>query len=170
MTSVVLAVLAAFQAAFSGFNLYLAYISISNLQEYEEISEKAAKYSNLAERQLHKTRTTQASGTVAVSVNLPSSNDYDPDVRQILLSFLTSIYLVFSSPSILNRFLAIGGNAAALLAASQHVGAFWRRKAKIPLPGVGDYNEAISKTHQVRLNMVYMAAGWVGLGILSIFL
>jgi hypothetical protein len=61
------------------------------------------------------------------------------------------------------------GNFAALLAAREHVGAFWKRKAKVPLPGVGDYNEAISKTQEVRLNMSYLAVGWVILGGLSIF-
>lgn len=54
------------QAAFSAYNLYLASTSISNLMGYEEKSKKAAEYSNIAEHQLHKTRTTQASGTIAV--------------------------------------------------------------------------------------------------------
>jgi len=64
----------------------------------------------------------------------------------------------------------VAGNVAALLAAREHVGAFWRRKAKVPLPGVGEYNEAISKTQEVRLSMAYMAASWVGIGGLSLFL
>lgn len=66
MASAILTLLHAGQAAFGGYNLYLASIAISKLQEYEETSEKAAQYSNTAEHQLHKTRTTQASGTIAV--------------------------------------------------------------------------------------------------------
>lgn len=69
MTSTMTTLINGFQAAFSAYNLYLASISITNLQKYEEKSKKAAKYSNIAENQLHKTRTTQASGTIAVSSN-----------------------------------------------------------------------------------------------------
>ena len=66
MKSAILTLVHASQAAFGIYNLYLASISISNLQGYEDMSKKAAKYSNTAEQQLHKTRTTQASGTIAV--------------------------------------------------------------------------------------------------------
>lgn len=54
------------QAAFAAYNLSLAYTSITDLQKYEETSEKIAKYSNTAESELKKTRATQTSGTVAV--------------------------------------------------------------------------------------------------------
>ena len=70
MPPATLSILYAFQAAYSGYNLYLASISISNLQEYEEASKKAAKYLNIAENQLHKTRVTQASGTIAVCLSI----------------------------------------------------------------------------------------------------
>jgi hypothetical protein len=59
------------QASFSAYNLYLASIAISKLQKYEGTSKKAAKYSTIAENQLHKTRTTQACGTLAVSLPSP---------------------------------------------------------------------------------------------------
>lgn len=54
------------QAALSAYGLYMSYISITNLRQYEEKSEKAAKWSGEAERQLHKTRTTQATGALSV--------------------------------------------------------------------------------------------------------
>jgi hypothetical protein len=66
----VLSIIYSLQAAFSAYSLYLASISISNLQKYEEKSEKAAEWSNTAEKQLHKSRTTQASGTIAVGSSL----------------------------------------------------------------------------------------------------
>jgi hypothetical protein len=66
MASALLTVLYSLQAAFGAYNLYLASISISNLQKYEEASKKAAEYSNIAESQLHKTRTTQATSAIAV--------------------------------------------------------------------------------------------------------
>ena len=75
MKSAILSVIHASQAAFGIYNLYLASISISNLQGYEDMSKKAAKYSNTAEQQLHKTRTTQASGTISVYSN-PSPCDH----------------------------------------------------------------------------------------------
>jgi hypothetical protein len=64
----------------------------------------------------------------------------------------------------------MAGNVAALLAAREHVGTFWRRKAKVPLPGVGDYNEAISKTQEIRLSMAYMSVSWAVIGGLSLIL
>ncbi len=56
----------------------------------------------------------------------------------------------------------------ALGAAWQHVGEFWSGKARIPVPGVGDYNEATKNTQEVRLNLVYLIASWVGVGVLSL--
>jgi len=54
------------QAATSAYGLYCVYVSGTNLQKYEDKTERAAKYSNTAEHQLHKTRVTQASGGAAV--------------------------------------------------------------------------------------------------------
>lgn len=53
-------------AALSAYGLYLAYQNITRLQQYEQKSEKAAEWSNTAAQKLHKTRTTQATGTLAV--------------------------------------------------------------------------------------------------------
>lgn len=58
------------QVALCAYGAYVSYIAIRNLQQYEETSKKAAKYSGEAEHQLHKTRTTQASGAVCVSPDL----------------------------------------------------------------------------------------------------
>jgi len=56
------------QVAFSAYNLWLASVSITNLQKYEEKSKKAAEYSNTAAHELHKTRTTQTSSALAVNI------------------------------------------------------------------------------------------------------
>lgn len=64
---VVLDVLHALQACMSAYALYLSYVSITDSRKYEEKTKKAAQYSNTAKQQLHKTRTTLASGTAAVS-------------------------------------------------------------------------------------------------------
>jgi len=49
------------------YTLSLSYRSISNLRVYEDKAQKAAKYSNVAQHQLHKTQVTEASGVGAVS-------------------------------------------------------------------------------------------------------
>jgi hypothetical protein len=53
-------------SALSGYGLFLSYQNITRLQQYEQQSEKAAEWSNTAAERLHKTRTTQASGTISV--------------------------------------------------------------------------------------------------------
>ncbi len=63
-----------------------------------------------------------------------------------------------------------GTNVVTLEAARQHVGAFWKGKAKIPLPGVGEYNDAIGKTQEVKLNMAYLIVSWATAGVLSLVL
>ena len=53
-------------------SLYAAqksYIAITNLQKYEERSEKAAKHLDRAAHDLYKTRVTQASGGASVRTN-----------------------------------------------------------------------------------------------------
>jgi hypothetical protein len=61
------------QGGLGAWGLGESYKAITNLQQYEDMSEKAAQYSRAASQQLHKTRTTQASGAIAVSVCLPTS-------------------------------------------------------------------------------------------------
>ncbi|KUJ09772.1 uncharacterized protein LY89DRAFT_628037 [Mollisia scopiformis] len=151
MASTLISLLHTLQASFAGYNLYLASISIRNLQKYESTAQKAAKWSNIAEDQLWKTRYTQASGTVAV-----------------LFSFLSSAYLILSSKGTLKSLAVASVNVAALAAAWQHVGNFWKRKAKIPLPKTGEYNEAIGKTQEVHLNMTYLMGSWIALGVLGL--
>ena len=56
------------QSLLSLYGLSISYFSITNLQKYEEQTKKAAKWSTTAEHQLHKTRTTQASGALTVRV------------------------------------------------------------------------------------------------------
>ena len=50
-----------------------SYIAITNLQQYEERTEKAAKHLDKAAHDLYKTRVTQASGAAAVRIPLSSS-------------------------------------------------------------------------------------------------
>ncbi|PMD13409.1 hypothetical protein NA56DRAFT_612084 [Hyaloscypha hepaticicola] len=158
MATTLLSLLHALQASFSAYTLYLSSTAIQNLQKYEETSKKAAKYSNTAEHQLHKTRTTQASGALSVLLSC-------------LCSAFLAIYPLFSGRvGTIKGLLVVGTNVAVLEMARQHVSAFWKDKAKMPLPGVGEYNDAITKTQEVKLNMAYLIASWAGVGVLSLVL
>ena len=67
--------------------------------------------------------------------------------------------------------LAVAGTKVAVLEmARRHVSKFWEGKAKMPLPGVGEYNDAITKTQEVKLNMAYLAVSWAAVGLLSLVL
>lgn len=57
------------QVFLAGFGAYNSYIAIRNLGEYEDSVRKAAKWSNEAQSQLDKTRSTQGAGAVSVSLS-----------------------------------------------------------------------------------------------------
>lgn len=48
------------------FGVACSYFAITKLRGYEETTKKLAKWSNVVEQELSKTRTTQASGAIAV--------------------------------------------------------------------------------------------------------
>lgn len=169
MASTLTAAVNVLQAAFSAYNLYLSSICITKLQKYEEKSEKAAEWSNTAAKQLHKTRTTQASGTAAVCPPFLCLLHTNRTLK-ILCSFVSSVAVLFYSSSTFSGLAVALVNVVALTAARAHVGEFWKGKAKIPLPGTGDYNDAISITQEIRLNSAYLAASWCVAGVLSLFL
>lgn len=54
------------QVVISCWGAYQSYNAIIRLRKYEETAKKLADWSSEAERQLHKTRTTQTSGALAV--------------------------------------------------------------------------------------------------------
>jgi hypothetical protein len=94
-------------------------------------------------------------------------------LQQFLISTLTSSYLVFrnltSSVSHPYTPAITLVNIAALAAAGIHAGNFWNHKAKIPLPGVGDYNDAITLTERQVMNLRVVVVGWVGSFVLGMF-
>jgi hypothetical protein len=81
------------QVALCAYGAYVSFIAIRNLQKYEDMSKKAAKYSFEAERQLRKTRTTQTSGAVCVSgssIHTMSKSSADLFYLQILASMIAA--------------------------------------------------------------------------------
>lgn len=87
------------QAILSAYGLFLSYQSISKLREYEAASEKAAEWSQTAADQLHKTRTTQASGAITVCPSLLSTVPFlSPPSPYLYLSPLLPLRLPLPIP------------------------------------------------------------------------
>jgi hypothetical protein len=65
------------RAGFKAYNLFLIGIWIRNPSPYEVRAKQAAKYSNIAERQLNQTRTAQATAATTISLfpSPPSKTD-----------------------------------------------------------------------------------------------
>lgn len=63
------------QAVLSGYGLRHSYVAITNLQKYEATTKKLAEWSQEAQDQLNKTRTTQSAGAVAVGIRFQ-----DPEI------------------------------------------------------------------------------------------
>jgi hypothetical protein len=55
-------------AALSSYTAYYSYVSITDVQMYEDQTKKVAEYSNIAEDALTQTRTTEGAGAFAVSL------------------------------------------------------------------------------------------------------
>lgn len=75
--------------------------------------------------------------------------------------------ILYSPKSWLWRVAVAGVNVVILSAAREHVGSYWKGKAKIPLPGMSEHNEAITRTQETRLNSLYLAGSWVLAGVLG---
>lgn len=134
--------------------------AISKLLEYEDATKKLAKISSEAERQLHKTRTTQASGAIA-----------------ILVSFVVSVLLTTGGASygFLVRYLVSPGMALAIFAAQTHLQDFWAGKGgkvvtanKIPLPKMGAYNDALERTQRSLEVLGWLTISWVASSALAL--
>ncbi|KAI0803902.1 hypothetical protein GGR55DRAFT_381614 [Xylaria sp. FL0064] len=136
-------------------------VAITRLLDYDDATKKLAKVSSEAERQLHKTRKTQAAGAVA-----------------ILVSFAASVLLVTGGASygMLVRYLASPVMALAVSAAKSYLRDFWAGKGgakpvtanKIPLPKMGGYNEALEKTQKVLEVLDWLTIGWAASSALAL--
>ncbi|KAF4551574.1 Hypothetical protein D9617_13g100750 [Elsinoe fawcettii] len=132
------------QATLASYGIYVSWIAIKNLRQYEEQSKKAAKISDIAARQLHQTRTTQAAGMVAV-----------------VLSFGASLFLSTGWHLIARKYRILASPAMLFitLAARGHVYNFWMEKGKVPM--IKGYNEAIDKTQVLIGVLQYLEYSWV---------
>ncbi|KAI8946513.1 hypothetical protein F4801DRAFT_593292 [Xylaria longipes] len=141
------------QIVIAAYGAMQSQVAISKLLEYKDATKKLAKISSEAGRQLHKTRTTQASCAVA-----------------ILVSFLVSVLLTTggASSGFLVRYLASPVMALAVFAARTHLQGFWAGKGgkavttnKIPLPKMGPYNEALGRTQKSLEFLGWLTISWL---------
>ncbi|KAI9640464.1 hypothetical protein NHQ30_011210 [Ciborinia camelliae] len=139
------------QMVFTGYNLYLSSIAIPKLLKYEDTAVKAAQYSNLAEDQLFKTRTTQAAS-----------------VGALVLTFITASTFLLVTYTHSTIFALSNVNLAVLLVTRNYVGDFWKSKPKLPIPGTGDFHDAMGLTSRVRANQLFLAMSWVVYGVVGL--
>lgn len=123
--------------------LYLSITSAQLLMRYEERTEKAAKYSNEAGRQLYKTRTTQGAAVIACATSTVSA---------ACLTFSNSRTSTGAALAVIN--------AAACMSARVYVSDFWKGAARVP--GAGDYNDAVRATDKTIAWLGGLAGAWVG--------
>jgi hypothetical protein len=105
------------QIALCAYGAHVSFLSIRNLQQYEETSKKAAKYSSTAEQQLHKTRSTQSSAAICVLVSL-----FAAVVLAVRPGSLPLFVRGCVSPGLLVGTLFVRA----------HVAGFWKDKARVP--------------------------------------
>ena len=155
MTFSVIAFLAPAISIVSIYAAQKSYIAITKLREYEEPSERAAKHSETAARQLYKTRVTQGTSAGAVAFSLISS------VTLSVWSF--SALFPLSTRSLMLPTL----NVVAITAAFLHNRSFWKAKVKVPL--VQGFNEGIQKSKEIRDTMILLGCAWTVLALLCCF-
>ncbi|KAK5172565.1 uncharacterized protein LTR77_002685 [Saxophila tyrrhenica] len=151
----------ALQVVLAGYALRHSYVAITKLRKYEATTKKAAKWSDEAQQQLNKTRTTQGAGAITAVVSLLAS------LTLIALpNFFSGRTRSFVSPTLL--VLVIG--------ARRYIKSFWapgdadsKGKDKgtvVPLPKMEEYNEAVQKTEDLLKCLEYLEYSWV---ITSVF-
>ncbi|KAH8898300.1 hypothetical protein GQ53DRAFT_802669 [Thozetella sp. PMI_491] len=139
-------------ATVSGYALVHSAHSIPKLRKYEEKAEKAAEWSNVAEKRLWDTRYTVAAGFVMT-----------------IISLITAIYFLLFVPAGfgIRRIVWAVAVAAGEHFSSQYMHSFWNDKGKIPL--MDDYNAAIEDTVNVIGLSDLLAFGWGLMGALKLF-
>jgi len=123
--------------------LHLSITSAQFLMRYEEKMEKAAKYSNEADRQLYKTRTTQGAAVIACITSTVSA---------ACLMFLSSRASTGAALAVVN--------VAACLGARIYVSNFWKGAARVPF--ANSYNDASRDTDKTIVWLGGLAGTWAG--------
>ncbi|PQE10645.1 methyltransferase domain-containing protein [Rutstroemia sp. NJR-2017a WRK4] len=157
------------QLSLTTYTLYLSSLAIPKLLSYEDKAKTASKYSNIAEEQLFKTRATQAAsvGSVLKDLLLECEMNTANTTQKLLLTLLSTSSILFTSTPRSTTLALAGVNIVVLLGVREYVGNFWNSKPKVPLPGTGDYNDAVGLTGKIRERQVWLAAGWGVMGVVA---
>jgi len=167
------------QVVLSGWGAYQSYIAITNLRKYEETTKKLAKWSSEVENQLNKTRTTQASGAIAVCTqSLHVALALLMKVSQMLASLISSVVLSVAGASLpsLVRYTLGPIMLLAVLVARNHIKGYWAPNdgktvgTRVPLPNMEDYNEAQRRTEELLQTLEYLEYGWAASSFVAGFL
>ncbi|CAK4032662.1 hypothetical protein AC578_2332 [Lecanosticta acicola] len=140
------------QALLGAYGATVSFVAINNLLQYEETAKKLAEWSDTAAHELHKTRTTQATGAIAIFASLIASL-----TLAVAPHALLKIVRVGISPVLL----------VAILFARAHIKNYWAPKdgktvgVRIPLPKMEQYNEAQRQTQKLLKVLEYLEYSWV---------
>ena len=147
------------QALLAGWGGFQSAIAITRLQTYESASKKLADWSSEAARQLHRTRTTQASGALAFLASLAGAVFLATGDRERIGSILASRFLLYNVSPVM---------VCALLLARSHMRSYWAPKGdgkkvgwKPPVPMLEDYNEAQRRTENILVILEVCAYSWM---------
>lgn len=175
------------QALLGSYAAYNSYVAITNLQTYEATSKKLAEWSDEAAKQLHKTRTTQAAGALAVcpvpyptsphtkTYTHPPHHTNTTSLAQILLSITTSLALTLVPESFPRAalFAASPCLVIVMMLTRSHMKNYWAPKdgktvgVRVPLPNMGQYNEAEKATEKVLEVLQWVEWSWVGASLFA---
>merc|ERR1711881_129908 len=137
------------QAALSAYSLFHAYNAITKLRSWEPATKQAAKVSDAARKELSQTRTTQATGALA-----------------LLGSFAAAIYLIARSPE--DSTTRLGFNLAiatiCVLARTQ-ISKYMKDHGKVPM--AQQYNDALNSTVEIRGYLGILSLAWFGSAVLE---
>lgn len=134
--------------------------AITKLLAYEDTTKKLAKISGEVERQLHKTRMTQAAGAIT-----------------ILASFVVSLLLLTRGAAYgpFLRYLSSPVMTLALLGSKIYIQDFWAGKNgksatanKVPLPKMEGYNEALERTQRSLEVLYWLVISWAASSALAV--
>ncbi|KXT07238.1 hypothetical protein AC578_2332 [Pseudocercospora eumusae] len=129
----------------------LSYAAITKLRKYEATAKKLAEWSKEAENQLWKTRTTQATGALAVLASFIASFSLS-----VVPYTLPKVMRMTTSPALLILVLFARG----------HIKNYWAPKdgkniTRVPLPKMEEYNEAERQTERLLEVLEYLEYSWV---------
>jgi len=174
-----LAALHTAQAILTLYTLQFSYLSILKLLS-GDTARKAAKYSNKAALQAFHARGTQAAGLAALVTSALLSLMLGPAFSAQVKAEVkvgeeagkggagkgeqASEGLSGEVKTVLNlaEFVVVQG-------AAWYIEHFWKSRAKIPNSRAGDYNDAITTTNSMRINLEYLAVLWAVSGGVELY-